>query len=133
MKSPYRIVALLLLSLSVNNAHAYNKNQGSSSCEKPIFSEYQPAGNKYTQSFGSFSFIASSNTAPGSITVNVSAGENKFHFDAKALEIVQEKSGKFKVNGKLLRPIEHGFARVSITAHSKPGCEHTDGYLIRIH
>jgi hypothetical protein len=133
MKRLNQISATLCLSLGLSIAHAYGGNQSSSHCEKPIFSEFQPATNKYTQSFIEFSFIASSNTTSSSINVNVSAGNINYHFTPKELQIMPRKSGQVEVKAKLPRAIEHGFARVSVTAHSKVGCEKTDGYLVRIH
>jgi|APLak6261667961_1056064.scaffolds.fasta_scaffold21664_2 uncharacterized alpha/beta hydrolase family protein len=128
----YRISAAILLSLSANAVYAYGSGQSSSSCDKPVFSEFQPATNKYTQSLSEFSFVTSSNTTPASINVNVSAGANKYHFSSKELQITPQKNGHLEVKGKLDRPIEHGFVRISITAHIKPGCDKTDGYLVRI-
>ena len=128
-----KVSAIILLGLSVNTAHAYGSNHGSGHCDKPVFSEFQPAVNKYLQSFSEFSFVASSNTSPTSINVNVSVGDNKYHFTSKELQITPQKSGRLEVKGKMDRPVEHGFARLSVTAHSKPGCENTDGLLIRIH
>ncbi len=129
----FQISATLCLSLSLSIAHAYNSNQSASHCEKPIFSDFQPATNKYTQSFTEFAFVASSNTTSTSITVNVSAGNINYHFTPKELQITPRRSGQLEVKAKLPRAIEHGFARVSVTAHSKVGCEKIDGYLVRIH
>lgn len=124
------IVACCLL--SINTAHAYNSGQGSSSCDKPMFSEFQPAANKYTQSLSEFSMMASANAVPSSVHVTVSYGQNQFDFPAKELDITVQKSGRLEIKGKLDRPLEHGFARISVTAHSKPTCEKTDGFLVRI-
>lgn len=132
MTTLFRIAAATLLSLSVNAAHAYGGSQSSHHCEKPMFSEFQPAANKYLQSFTEFSLLASANTTQTSIAVNVSAGEAKYHFGSKDLQITQQPSGRLEIKGKMDRPIEHGFIRLSVTAHSKPGCEKTEGYLIRI-
>ncbi len=128
----FRIATATLLTLSMNTAYPYGTGPSSSHCDKPVFSEFQPAANKYLQSFNEFSFVASSNTTPTSIEVNISAGQTKYHLTHKDLEITLQKSGRLAVTDKLHRPIEHGFVRLSITAHSKPGCEKTDGYLIRI-
>lgn len=133
MTTLFRIAAATLLSLSANAAQAYGGSQSSHHCDKPVFSEFQPAANKYLQSFTEFSLNASANTTLTSVVINVSAGETKYHFTAKELQITQQPSGRLEIKGKVARPIEHGFARLSITAHSKPGCETTDGYLIRIH
>lgn len=127
------IISTLLLSLIATGAFAYGDSQSSGHhCEKPTFSEFQPAPNVYLQSFKEFSIVASSNTVPTSISVNLSAGQAKFHFSAKELEINQMKNGKYAISGKLERAIEHGFIRVSITGHHKPGCDKTEGYLVRV-
>lgn len=118
--------------LSISSAQAYSSGQSSSSCDKPIFSEFQPAANKYTQSLSEFSMMASANTVPSSVHVTVSYGQNLFDFPAKELDITVQKSGRLEIKGKLERPLENGFARISVTAHSKPNCEKTDGFLVRI-
>ncbi len=133
MSNLIRVTVALLLSVSGNAAYAYGSSQSSHHCDKPVFSEFQPATNKYLQSFTEFSLVASSNTTLTSVVINVSAGETKYHFTPKELQIAQQPSGRLEIKGKLDRPIEHGFARLSITAHSKPGCEKTEGYLVRIH
>ena len=130
---PYQLIAsTLLLCMNIGTAHAYGSSSSSSTCHKPTFSEFQPAANKYLQSFRTFSFVASSNTTASSIEVNISAGKIKHHFTAKELEITTRRSGQLEVKGKLDREFQHGFARINITAHSKPGCDNTDGYLIRV-
>jgi hypothetical protein len=134
MKTLTGIAALVLLSSSVSTAYAYSSGGSSSQhCDKPLFSEFEPAANKYVQSFMEFSMVASSNTAPNSIVVNISSGEYQRHFDHSNLEITPLKNGKFEISGKIERPIEKGFVRISVTAHSKPTCEKTDGYLLRIY
>ena len=121
------------LLLGTQSVFAYGGNQGSHACDKPQYSEYQPAPNKYNQSFSEFSFVASSNTTPTSINVEISVGGGKLIFTPKELIITTRATGQFEVKGKLDRPMEHGFARINITAHSKPGCEKTDGFLVRVH
>lgn len=132
MKNPYLIIAAAVLSLRIDAVYAYGSSSSSKSCDKPSFSEFQPAANKYVQSFREFSFVASSNTTPGSVEVNISAGPVKEHFSAKQLEITPQASDRLVVKGKLSKPFQHGFARISVTAHSKPGCEKTDGHLLRV-
>ncbi|TPQ29067.1 hypothetical protein ACH518_18690 [Methylomonas sp. HW2-6] len=132
MTTIFRLTAALLLSLGADSVYAYGSSQSSSHCDKPAFSEFQPAANKYLQTFQEFSLSASANTTPTSIVVHVSAGDIKYEYTAKELYISQHKSGRYEVRGKIDRPIEHGFVRISVTAHSKPSCEKTDGYLVRI-
>ncbi len=133
MKSCFSIAAVICLCLSANAAHAYGSTPSSHHCDKPIFSDFQPSVNKYLQSFSEFSFLASANTTPLSINVNLSLSGSKIHFGPKDLIITSHSNGRLEIKGKLDRPVEGGFARLSVTAHSTPGCEVTDGYLIRIH
>lgn len=132
MNTLTRLTVAACCVFSLSSAHAYNSGQGSSSCDKPIFSEFQPAANKYTQSLSEFSMMASANTVPSSVHVTITYGQNQFDFPAKELDITVQKSGRLEIKGKLDRPLEHGFARISVTAHSKPNCEKTDGFLVRI-
>lgn len=128
-----KIVAVICLSLSVNLAYAYGSSSSSHGCDKPVFTDFKPAVNKYLQSFDEFSIVASANTSATSIVVDLSLGENKIHFGNHDLDITTRKTGQLDIKGKLERPISGGFVRLSVTAHSKPGCEKTDGVLIRIH
>ena len=131
---PYiKITTAICLSLSVNFAYAYGSGSSSHSCDKPVFTDFKPAANKYLQSFDEFSVVASGNTAATSIVVDLGLGENKIHFSNHDLDITTRITGQLDIKGKLERPISGGFVRFSVTAHSKPGCEKTDGVLIRIH
>lgn len=134
MLTSFRIAISLTLIFvfEVPQVYAYGSSQSSSHCDKPVFSEFQPSANKYLQSLNEFSFLSSSNTNANSLEVTVSAGPIKYHLTHNDLDINVQKSGRLEVSGKLPRPLEKGFARISITAHSKPGCEKTDGYLVRI-
>lgn len=125
--------AAALLTMTVGSAHAYGNNAGTGHhCDKPQFSDFQPAANKYLQSFNEFSFIASSNTVPTSLEATISAAGSKFHFGHKDLRIEPMKSGRFEVTGRLPKPLGHGFIRLDFKAHSKPSCETSFGYLLRI-
>jgi hypothetical protein len=122
------------LCLNVNTAFAYGAASSSSThCDRPLFLSFEPAPNKYTQSFSEFSIVASANTTPASVVVHVSLGGNKIEFTSKELNFKTLKNGHLEISGKLNRPVENGFARISVTAHSKPGCERTDGVLIRVY
>ncbi len=123
----------IVCALATQHAHTYgSSSSSSSSCNYPRFSEFQPSPNKYLQNLREFSFLASANTTPSSVEANVSAGSVKEHFTAKQLTITPLNSGQLEVVGKLTRPFQHGFARISVKAHSKPGCEKTDGFLVRV-
>jgi len=120
----------LLSLLSLNVAYAETKH---GSCEKMYFSSFQPAPNKYLQTFNEFSFETSANIVPASIVVNISFGEVGMHFDHNDLSVTTHRNGHTLVRGRLDRALEHGFARINITGHSKPGCEKTEGYLVRLY
>lgn len=126
------ITTAIVLSLAANTVFAYGSGSSSSSCDKPHFYEFQPSANKYLQNLREFSFVASANTSPGSIEVHISAGQYKEKISAKQLEITPQPNGRLEVKGKLSQPFQHGFARISVTAHSKPGCDNTDGFLVRV-
>lgn len=133
MKIKTQLMSVLaLLAFGSTTAQAYNSGQSSSHCDKPVFSEFQPAANKYTQSLSEFSMVASANTVPSSVHVKVHFADKEFNFGPHDLEITPQKSGRLEISGKLERPIEHGFVRISVTGHSKPTCEKTDGFLVRI-
>lgn len=133
MKTCFLSIAAILFALHVNTASAYAGAPASTHCDRPLFTSFRPAPNKYTQSFNEFSVIASANTTPSSVVMHISVAGNKYEFTAKELTITQLKNGHYEIKGKMNRPVENGFARVSVTAHSKPGCERTDGVLIRIY
>lgn len=129
----FAILAAGLISLTANPVFAYGNNAGSGHhCDKPLFTDFQPAANKYLQSFNEFSFIASANTTPASLEATITSAGNKMHFTHKDLKIEPMKSGRFEVTGKLSKPLGHGFIRLDFKAHSKPGCETSSGYLLRI-
>lgn len=134
MKKLYACFVLSLFSsLPLTPAYAYGSSASSNSCDKPTFSDFEPSANKYLQSFREFSFHASANTAPNSIEVNISMGGKKEYFDAKTLQITPLNNGKLEIKGKVNQPYQSGFVRISAKAHSKPGCEKTDGYLLRVY
>jgi hypothetical protein len=119
--------------LAVYGACAYADNTAGHHCDRPKFTNFEPPMNKYTQSFGEFSFEASANTVPASIVVTVTVGGKQRQWTAKDLDIDELRSGRWEITGKIYPPVGSGFARVDVQAHSKPGCEHHDGFLVRVH
>jgi len=125
----------ILWGVSAQSALAYGNSGSGTGCHKPTFSSFQPAVNKYTQAFREFSFVTSSNVAPTSIEVSISAGSGKYHFTAKDLEITQQKNGQYEVKGKTDRVLEHGFVRIDVNAHTvgHASCHGSGGVLVRIY
>lgn len=131
MNTLLQIGLILGSSLFLNNAFAYGGGS-SKTCEKPSFSQFQPAPDAAVASFGDFSFSASPNTSAPSLTVSISAGNVKHAFTAKDLQITELKSGALQIKGHIPNPIREGFVRLNIAAKSKRGCDKADGYLIKL-
>lgn len=131
----FRLITAILLFSGMNSAFAYGTSKSTHSCDKPLFSAFQPAANKYLQSFSEFSFITTGNAVESSIAIHLSfnGSENKMEFDSKELQITKLKNGHLVIKGKLDKPFEHGFVRIDMYAHSKPGCETHEGYLARVY
>ena len=61
MNISFKILIASLLSLGLNTAHAYGTTSSTTHCDRPVFTDFQPAVSKYLQSFSEFSFLASAN------------------------------------------------------------------------
>jgi hypothetical protein len=108
------ISALIFASLPWSGAFGYGGGGGSSGCEEPHFFEPKPAGT--VASLTEFTFIASDNTEPDTITVNVNG--QKIH-----PEVTQRRSGDYAAKLVLPAPVTTaGTFRLGIDAKSKGGC-----------
>jgi hypothetical protein len=132
MRTYIQIGLMLLPALFTDTAYAYGSGVGSKACEKPSFSEFQPAPGSLVPFFSDFSFTASPITSAASIVVGISSGALKYAFKAKDLQIATQKNGALKVKGRLEKPLHEGFVRVSIAAQSQSGCANADGYLLKL-
>ena len=132
MKYRHSIGCALSMCLIAAQAYA-TADENLNNCDKPIFSEFQPSPNKYNQSFNEFSLVASPNTLANSISVEVALGTGRLHFGQKDLVIMPRSNGYLEIKGRLNRPIEHGFAKITVTAKSSEGCAKSDGFFVRVH
>jgi hypothetical protein len=88
----YKTLWIFTLFIASNNAWAYgNSSTSKKACDKPKFSNFNPANNAEVAVKSAFSFFASANTDPGSLIVTV---KNQ----PVDVSIAPEKQG-FKVKG----------------------------------
>lgn len=121
----YILLNLLVLSLIAGNCWAYGGGSSSSkACEKPKFSNFNPAENAQVAPGSTFSFTASKNTYPTTIKVTVKGQPADVKVDKKS-------DGTFAVSGKL--PAAKGdFARIAIAADAQSNCKGSGGWLVKV-
>jgi hypothetical protein len=121
----YKTLWLLTLIITTNNAWAYGSNSSSKkACDKPKFSEFSPANNAKVAAKSAFSFLASANTNPESITVTVKN-------EPVAVTVTPKNLG-FQVTGTLPGTLKGNYARISIAADGPNQCKGSDGWLVKI-
>lgn len=101
--------------LAAGSAWAYGGGGGGSSgCEEPKFLEPKPNGT--AASLAEFAFIASDNTDPASLSVEVNGEKLR-----PAIE--RRRSGDYEVKASLAKPIaQPGRVRITVAAKSTDGC-----------
>lgn len=118
------LIGLILLNGSVW-AYGGGGSSSTKACAKPKFSEFTPAEKAEAKAGSEFSFIASANTYPDSISVTVK--------DIPVTLNVNDKNGTaFKVSGKLPDSLKDNYARISINAEGANKCKGTGGWLLKI-
>lgn len=107
--------AVLAASFSCGSAWAYGSGGGGSSgCEEPKFLEPKPAGS--AASLAEFSFIASDNTEPDTLSVEVNGQPIQ-------PTVTKRRSGDYEIKAVLPTPItQPGKARIGVKAKSREGC-----------
>lgn len=124
MKS-YKSLWILMLMVTTSNAWAYGSSSSSKkACNKPKFSEFVPVNNAQVAAKSAFSFVASANTNPESISVTVKD-------QPVAVSIIPKNPG-FQVTGTLPDTLKGTFARISITADGPNQCKGSNGWLVKI-
>jgi hypothetical protein len=115
------ILGLTLLSAQVL---AYGSSSSSKSCTKPHFSDFTPADKATAAPKSAFSFTASADTNPKSITVDIKK-------QPVAVTVTPKGKG-YQVSGTLPADLKATTARINITAESPSSCKGSDGWLIKI-
>jgi hypothetical protein len=98
---------------------------GGNACAKPKFTHFFPANTEEITPKGECSFVASPNTHPSSIKVEVKGIPVQVHLGEKS-------ENAFKVTGNLPAELKQTFARISISGESASQCKGTDGWLLKI-
>lgn len=103
---------------SASNAWAYGGGGGSrSSCTQPYFTDEKPAQNAEVKALSEVSFVATDNTATGSLTVKVNG-------QPAQLTVTPQASGRLAVVGKLPQPVvQAGKIHIGVYGKSKDGCD----------
>ena len=115
---------ILALGLFSAQVLAYGSSSSSKSCTKPHFSEFNPADKATVAPQSAFSFMASSETNPKSIVVDIKK--------QPVTITVTPKNKGYQVSGTLPSDLKGTTARINITAESPSSCKGNDGWLITI-
>ncbi len=121
------VLLTFMFLVTANLAWAYGGGGGggTKSCEKPKFSDFNPAANAEAAAGTAFSFTASKNTYPTTLKVTVKDQPVEVKTDKKA-------DGTFSVSGKLPDAVKSGYARIVINADAQSNCKGSGGWLVKI-
>jgi hypothetical protein len=119
-----QLFCILGLTLISTQVFAYGSSSSSKSCTKPHFSDFTPADKAEVAPKSTFSFTASSDTNPKSITVDIKK--------QPVTITVTPKGQGYQVSGTLPADLKATTARINITAESPSSCKGSDGWLINI-
>ncbi|MGQ0694670.1 MAG: hypothetical protein ACT4OL_03730 [Nitrospiraceae bacterium] len=129
------IVVAMVLYADVGDVWAYDAGSSGSStssdpCSNVTFSEFKPRqfsqvnNNTEVAPKSEFSFLASKETVPKSITVTIKG-------ETVPITVTPQYNG-FQVTGKLPATVKGTFARVDIRAKGPNQCERGDGWLLKV-
>jgi hypothetical protein len=119
------VVVLLISSLSSQAAWSYGSSSSSKKkCVAPKITEMQPVNLTKVAPGAAFSFVASAESNPDSLSVTV-----KEHVVAVTLT---PRSSGFLVQGILPEGIQQGFVRIEISASSVTQCPMQTGWLVEV-
>lgn len=124
MRATIKTALLLALLTSGGAAWAYGGGGGSSGCEEPKFLELKPSGTM--ASLSEFSFIATDQTEPESLVVEVNGQK-------VAPSIEKQRNGDYAVKVVLPQSINQpGRVRIGISAKGKGGCAGFQPYYLEV-
>ncbi|SJM95123.1 hypothetical protein [Crenothrix polyspora] len=120
------ILTVILLLAASSSVFAYGGSPQSSAraCSKPKFSHFTPVDKAEVAANATFSFSASAQTNPDSISVSI-----KDH--VIGINITPKNSG-FDVTGTIPESAKNSFVRIKIAAEGANGCKGTDGWLLKV-
>jgi hypothetical protein len=126
MQTQKTLYLLMLMAVS-SSVFAYGGSPSSSvrACTKPKFSQFTPADKAEVTANSSFSFLASAQTNPDSISVSIKD-------QAVAISIAPKNQTGFEVTGTIPETVKGSFARLKISAEGPNGCKGGDGWLLKV-
>jgi hypothetical protein len=126
MQTKNTLFVLMLMTVS-SSVFAYGGSPSSSvrACNKPKFSQFTPADKSEVAANSNFSFLASAQTNPDSISVSIKD-------QPIALNITPKNQTGFEVTGTIPETLKGSFARLKIAAEGPNGCKGGDGWLLKV-
>jgi hypothetical protein len=126
MNNTNTLLILALMAVSCN-VFAYGGSPSSSAkaCNKPKFSHFTPADKAEVAANSSFSFQASAQTNPDSISVSIKD-------QPIAISITPKNQSGFDITGKIPASAKDSFVRIKITAEGPNACKGSDGWLLKV-
>ena len=118
------LIGTLVLMTAASNCWAYGSSSSTKSCDKPRFSDFNPAEKSEVPAQSAFSFSASGVSDPNSIKVTVK--------NQPAEVAIADKGGTYQVSGNLPEGLTGTYARIAISADGRNRCKGTGGWLIKI-
>ncbi|POZ53748.1 hypothetical protein [Methylovulum psychrotolerans] len=125
MKNAKHSLGFLVLMLASTTAWPYGSSSSTKACSKPKFTAFAPADNAEVAAQSHFSFNASKNTYPSTLTVTVKDLPTQ-------LSITPDNDGSFQVSGTLPAALSNTYARIVINAEAQNNCKGSDGWLVKI-
>ena len=109
------------------NAWAYGGggSGGTKACDKPKFTDFNPAANAEVAPGSGFSFTASKNTYANTIKVKVKDQD-------AAIKVDKKNDGTYSVSGKLPASVKGTYARIAIDADAQGNCNGNGGWLVKV-
>jgi len=124
LKPIFVVVFFIISSVSSQAVWAYGSASSKKKCVAPKITEMQPLALTKVAPGSAFSFIASTESNPDSLSVTVKE-------QAVAVKVTPRASG-FLVQAMLPESIQQGFARIEISASSVSQCTLQTGWLIEV-
>lgn len=126
MKNKIALCVILLI-VTCDFAFAYGGSPQSSAraCSKPKFSQFTPVDKSEVTANSEFSFLASAQTNPDSISVTIKD-------QPIAISITPKNQTGFTVTGKIPAAMKGSFVRIKIAAEGPNGCKGGDGWLLQV-
>jgi hypothetical protein len=119
----FNVLPLLMLTMVTSQTWAYGSSSSQKACQKPVFSDFDPADKAEVAPGAPFSFLASGVSDPSSISVTVKG-------QPVEVAVKELPSKRYAVTGNLPETLKGDYARITISAQGK--CKGSDGWLVKI-